>query len=84
MAWVMCARARSSGQSDSRRLESNAMRVPCARALCMAASAVSQAEAEIASEMPDRCSQRLCPISAAQWLCKSLGCMRLAAEPARA
>ena len=80
----MQARARSMGHNDRRRLASKAMLVPCCRAEFMATKAVSQADGEMASEMPDTCSHWLAPISAAQWVCTSEGCMRLAAEPARA
>ena len=57
-AWMVQARARASGHSLSRRLESNDTWVPASRAVSMASKAVSQAPAEIASEMPDRCRKR--------------------------
>jgi hypothetical protein len=50
----------------------------------MAVKAVSQADAEMASEMPDKCNQWLCTTASLQCCVRSLGCMRLAADPARA
>ena len=76
-----CARAR--GHKDKRKLESSATREPTLRACAMAANAVSQAVAEMAKEMPDRCSHWLWAMASCQCV-MSWGCMRLAAEPARA
>ena len=82
-AWRVQACARASGHSDKRKFESSATRVPMLRACCMAAKAVSQAELEIASEMPDRSSHWLRAMASCQ-CARSVGCMRLAADPARA
>ena len=53
-AWRIHAWARASGHNDRRKFESRATCVPCVRACCMAAKAVSQADADSASEMPDK------------------------------
>ena len=74
------ARARASGQSLSRRLESKETRAPPARAASNAARTVSLAEAEIAMLMPEACTKRVSRSSASG---TSAGVIRLAAEPAR-
>ena len=76
----MIARARSSGHSFSRRLESNTTFTPAARAIAMAANTVSQALALMAWLMPDTCRYFAPRIRSAG---RSAGVMRLAALPAR-
>ena len=52
----MTARARGSGQSFGRTLQSNEIRAPASRAASIAANTVSQALALIAWLIPDTCS----------------------------
>ena len=80
MASKTRARARASGHSFNRRLVSKLTATPAARAMSMAACAVSQLLSEMASVMPDRCSTRAAAIRSRG---RSAGRMRLAAEPWR-
>ena len=76
----IAARARSSGQSLSRRFGSNDSFAPAARAASNAANTASQAQAEIAMLMPDAWTKRAARISPSG---RSSGRSRLAAEPLR-
>ncbi len=76
----IAARARSFDHSFSRRLVSKETRRPAAFAAWAAAWQASQAEAEMARLMPDRCTTRARVAMSAG---RSAGQKQLAAEPVR-